>query len=29
MDIGGPGGPGNGFCTPGGSLVVIEVAASH
>ena len=26
---GGPGGPGTGFCGPGGGLVVIEVVASH
>ena len=26
---GGPGGPGTGFCGPGGGLVVINVVASH
>ena len=26
---GGPGGPGTGFCTPGGGFVVIELVASH
>ena len=26
---GGPGGPGTGFCGPGGVLVVINVVASH
>ena len=27
--LGGPGGPGTGFCSPGVVLVVVEVVASH